>query len=234
MKKIKVFTIALILLIPLNIHASSLLYNIEINGNNLNDTIFSEKIIYEMEDQQQVVNGYNELYNILNNEKKATKDNNYNKTITKSDGVNHVEFSYQFLPATFGNAFSIKRCLGDYNFSYNNSFYTFTSNSDFYCNYTDEVIITVISNRVVETNGTKISDDTYRWNLSQENTSNISIKIATTDEVYKKEIEKQNNNKRENEYSGTIYFLLIFISLGLIALIIYLIYRIRNKKLNQI
>lgn len=177
----------------------------------------------------------------------------YTKTRIDSQEKYGISYSYEFSKEKFVNSTAIKTCYKEFTITTENNFYILATNPKAECmeNYkllTDITINIELPYKVISSNADKVNNNIYIWNITKENYKNKSIRISyninenkgtTTDKTNTNNPsnttkDNQTTDTKENGYSGTIYFLLVFASLGLITLIIYLIYRIRNKKLNQI
>ena len=151
---------------------------------------------------------------------------NYNKnTINVSKNYNIDSYTWDNL---------IARCYKTQNINFSNNILKINTNGGFNCfnkyNLKGEVVINLkTSYKVINNNADKYENDTYTWNIN-DNNKNINLEIDTSTVVN----EINDNNSKLNIKINTkaiIIILVVILSLGLIGFIIILN---KMRKANKI
>lgn len=209
----------LILLLIVFISGCSSSYNLFISDDNFKEEIytnFEDVVIYDASpgierDDQVTPFIENDQYPFKNN-----RDIIYQKNV--SDDRKNVELKYNFKPEEFNQASSMNLCFDDVDYKYNKEYFEFNLSGSFYCLYSDEIDINIITNnKVLSNNADSVKGNIYTWKINSNNVDNVSIQIKI---------------KRYEKYQYLFLCVVIFILIGSI-IVGYRIFKKRNQERNE-
>lgn len=195
-------------------------YNLEIDKNKIIEEM-SGTILKEEYEIKETYTDINLFYQIVNYDQRVflNDDKIYDKKIVENDDGVGYNFKYTY-NENFDKSRLLNTCFEKVDFIETDEYYYADIGGDFYCQYSDEIIINVKTNYVVlNNNANKVKDNVYTW-IIDGNTTDIQMVISKT----------LVNNSNTNAESKPNYFRIIgFIVLIVLSLITYFLYKKKNS-----
>lgn len=215
MKKNILIVFSLLLLTGCSIN-----YDLEIDKDSLNETITGSVAKKEVEINEKAT-GLSTIYVLINEDQKPVynKDYLYTKNLKENKDNIDYTFNYNYNMDDFVNSRVINSCFENNEIINLDNYYTIKLSGDFYCLYSDEIIINVKSNlKVISDNAKKVKNDTYTWVINK-NSTDIEFTVD-------KNSPYSETNKRKG--SGT-FRIISFIVLIVLSGITYFLYKKKNN-----
>lgn len=194
-------------------------YNLEIDNKKIREEITGtiSKEEYEIKGNHTDMNIF---YSIINYEQYPLLNNEdvYDKNIVKND--DEVEYSFKY---TYNNNYDKSRlvntCFEKVDFVETNEYYYANIGGEFYCQYSDEIVINVETDyAVLNNNANKVKDNVYTW-IIDGNTADIQMIISKT---------LVNNSNANTQFKPNYFRIIGFIVLIVLSLITYILYKKKN------
>lgn len=247
--KYLVFTIFALFICILNVNASSINYNLEIDK----DLVFHENIKYTMTRKEINVSGYDFLKSVVNDSVYFNEDNKvkYDKSIENTNNGYIVTLKHTFPGSFLDESRILKECFTKIDYDYESSSISFEGYAPFYCSYrADKININIITDLEVESNNAdSTSGNVYTWNkIGEDFELSFSFKIPesdkdpmdsmTDDNSDNKTESKQESQTNKNETSKRTISPIIFIVFGVLfvlgIIISLIVLKIKSEKMNSI
>ena len=188
MKKKILILIPLLLLTGCTIN-----YNLEIDGDDLNETIAGSvtKEEYEVKDTD---TSENLIYTLLNYDQNALYDEDSVYLRTQEDKGNKIDYNFSYkYNYNFDRSTIINNCFEYHMINETEDYYYIKLSGKFYCMYAKKIDIKVTSNNaVLENNARKVSGNTYTWTIKDSDNVdillNVSKKVTNTENKKAKKI----------------------------------------------
>ena len=199
-------------------------YNLEISNNSFKeniDVVIDKDDIIEYDDEY--LNSGAEVDDQItpfleNDNYSIGTRKKYKKSVKKLDNYTNVKMSYNYDEKEFKESNTLNNCFEHHTFKFDDTYYIHGFGS-FYCLYTDSLDIVIkTNNNVVSNNADEVNGNEYIWHVNNNNVNNFELEI---------EIEK--GFSRE-----TTIYIIIALSICLVAFVIYSIAKSRNKINNSI
>lgn len=194
-------------------------YNLEINEDSLTETI-SGTVSKEEYELKKEYTSPPIAYSLINDPQKAIYDNDselYIKNIRENNDNFEYTFSYIY-NNNFDKSSVINTCFENHEIYETDELYHINLSGQFYCLYSKNININVISNmKVINSNAKKVNGNTYSWTINKPNNVNIQMDIS------KKEVFKE-NNKKSNSFRIVSFIILI-----ILCTIAYFLYKNKNS-----
>lgn len=191
-------------------------YNLDFTDDTLTEdiTVSLDKSRYSIENFEELKNynffAINDILNPLEYEKEF-----------KEESHNYIgNYKYKYFIFNYNSSNILSTCYDVHSFINDENQYILTTSNVFKCmpfEYmdVDKITITLTTNhKVIDNNADKISGDKYIWEITNENKENKPIKI-----IFDKEKEDK------NDINYIIVLLVIFGTTGIIAFILWRIYK---------
>ena len=217
MKKKILILIPLLLLTGCTIN-----YNLEINGDDLNETITGNvtKDEYEVKETD---NGENIIYTLLNYDQNALFDEEsvYLRTQEDKGKTINYKFSYKY-NYNFDRSTIINNCFEYHMVEETEDYYYIKLSGKFYCMYAKKIDIKVTShNAVLENNARKVDGNTYTWTIKDSDNVDILLNVS-------KKLTNTENKKAKMISTFQIIGAVVLVVLCIVTFILY------KKKNNEV
>ena len=211
----------IILLIPLLLSGCTINYNLEINNDDLNETISGsvEKEEYQIKDTD---TSENLIYTLLNYDQNALFDEEsvYLRTMEDKGQKIDYKFTYKY-NYNFDRSTIINNCFEYHMIDETEDYYYIKLSGKFYCMYAKKIDIKVTSNNaVLENNAKKVEGNTYTWTIKD--TDNVDILLNVS-----KKITNTENKKAKMISTFQIIGAVVLLVLIIVAFVFY------KKKNNE-
>mgnify|MGYP006994355182 FL=1 len=174
MKKRILILIPLLLLTGCTIN-----YNLEIDGDDLNETITGSvtKEEYEVKDTD---TSENLIYTLLNYDQNALYDEDSVYLRTQEDKGNKIDYNFSYkYNYNFDRSTIINNCFEYHMVEETEDYYYIKLSGKFYCMYAKKIDIKVTSNNaVLENNARKVSGNTYTWTIKDSDNVDILLNVS--------------------------------------------------------
>lgn len=223
----------------INVHASSINYNLQIDSN-MN---FHENIIYNIDSKDiKRDNNYHFLTSVLDDPIyfDLNEEILYKKSKTSTANGYTVTLQHNYSYMFFTKSRILNECFTDKNFN-TSAKYVSVNVSDFYCSHRADTIKVVINTplTVISSNANSHTGNSYIWNNISDNFSlNFKVQMPTIEEdpMDQKDDDSEpdtENNKEENEKNSISSIVVIsIISIVFIGLLITFV--VLKKKKDQL
>lgn len=211
----------IILLIPLLLSGCTINYDLEINNDDLNETISGsvEKEEYQIKDTD---TSENLIYTLLNYDQNAlyNEDSIYLRTMEDKGQEIDYKFTYKY-NYNFDRSTIINNCFEYHMIDETEDYYYIKLSGKFYCMYAKKIDIKVTSNNaVLENNAKKVEGNTYTWTIKD--TDNVDILLNVS-----KKITNTDNKKAKKINTFQIIGAVVLLVLIIVAFVFY------KKKNNE-
>lgn len=197
-------------------------YDLKIESNKIEENISGSisKDLYEIKETDTDVNIF---YSIINFDQYPLLKGNdvYHKTIVNTeDGVDY-NFKYKY-NNNFDQSRLLNTCFENVVFKESDQYYYVKLSGDFYCLYSDQIVINVNTKYVVfDHNADKVKNNTYTW-IIDDNSTEINATIS------KEIINDLDDVKNKPNYFRIVSFVVLIV----LSLITYLLYKKKNSNKN--
>ena len=218
MKKILLITVTMLFLTGCTVN-----YNLEIDGDNLNEVITGSvtKEEYEVKESD---NGENLIYDLFNNDRDALFDEEspYLRILEDKGKTINYNFSYLY-NYNFDRSTIINTCFEYHIIDETEDYYYIKLSGRFYCMYSDKININVTSNNaVLENNATKVDGNVYSWVIKNDKDVDILLNVS-------KKMKHSDNNKLKVMNTFQIIGLIVLVVLCIITIFLY-----KKKNRNEV
>ena len=218
MKKILLITVTMLFLIGCTVN-----YNLEIDGDNLNEVI-TGNVTKEEYEVKETDNGENLIYDLFNNDQDALFDEEspYLRTLEDKGKTINYNFSYLY-NYNFDRSKIINTCFEYHMIDETEDYYYIKLSGRFYCMYSDKININVTSNNaVLENNATKVDGNVYSWVIKNDKDVDILLNVS-------KKMKHSDNNKLKVMNTFQIIGLIVLVVLCIITIFLY-----KKKNRNEV
>lgn len=218
MKKILLITVTMLFLTGCTVN-----YNLEIDGDNLNEVI-TGNVTKEEYEVKETDNGENLIYDLFNNDRDALFDEEspYLRTLEDKGKTINYNFSYLY-NYNFDRSTIINTCFEYHMIDETEDYYYIKLSGRFYCMYSDKVNINVTSNNaVLENNATKVDGNVYSWVIKNDKDVDILLNVS-------KKMKHSDNNKLKVMNTFQIIGLIVLVVLCIITIFLY-----KKKNRNEV
>lgn len=218
MKKILLITVTMLFLTGCTVN-----YNLEIDGDNLNEVI-TGNVTKEEYEVKETDNGENLIYDLFNNDQDALFDEEspYLRTLEDKGKTINYNFSYLY-NYSFDRSKIINTCFEYHMIDETEDYYYIKLSGRFYCMYSDKININVTSNNaVLENNATKVDGNVYSWVIKNDKDVDILLNVS-------KKMKHSDNNKLKVMNTFQIIGLIVLVVLCIITIFLY-----KKKNRNEV
>lgn len=206
--------ILLIMLTMLFLTGCTVNYNLEIDGDNLNEVITGNvtKKEYEVKETD---NGENLIYALFNNDQNALFDEESPYLRTLEDKGKTIDYNFSYLyNYNFDRSTIINTCFEYHMVDETEDYYYIKLSGKFYCMYSDKININVTSNNaVLENNAMKVDGNVYSWVIKKDKDVDILFNVSKK--------MKHSNNKLKVMNTFQIIGLVVLVVLCIITIFLY-------------
>lgn len=206
--------ILLIMLTMLFLTGCTVNYNLEIDGDNLNEVITGNvtKKEYEVKETD---NGENLIYALFNNDQNALFDEESPYLRTLEDKGKTIDYNFSYLyNYNFDRSTIINTCFEYHMVDETEDYYYIKLSGKFYCMYSDKININVTSNNaVLENNAMKVDGNVYSWVIKKDKDADILLNVSKK--------MKHSNNKLKVMNTFQIIGLVVLVVLCIITIFLY-------------
>lgn len=214
--------ILLIMLTMLFLTGCTVNYNLEIDGDNLNEVITGNvtKKEYEVKETD---NGENLIYALFNNDQNALFDEESPYLRTLEDKGKTIDYNFSYLyNYNFDRSTIINTCFEYHMVDETEDYYYIKLSGKFYCMYSDKININVTSNNaVLENNAMKVDGNVYSWVIKKDKDVDILFNVSKK--------MKHSNNKLKVMNTFQIIGLVVLVVLCIITIFLY-----KKKNKNEV
>lgn len=214
--------ILLIMLTMLFLTGCTVNYNLEIDGDNLNEVITGNvtKKEYEVKETD---NGENLIYALFNNDQNALFDEESPYLRTLEDKGKTIDYNFSYLyNYNFDRSTIINTCFEYHMVDETEDYYYIKLSGKFYCMYSDKININVTSNNaVLENNAMKVDGNVYSWVIKKDKDADILLNVSKK--------MKHSNNKLKVMNTFQIIGLVVLVVLCIITIFLY-----KKKNKNEV
>lgn len=214
--------ILLIMLTMLFLTGCTVNYNLEIDGDNLNEVITGNvtKKEYEVKETD---NGENLIYALFNNDQNALFDEESPYLRTLEDKGKTIDYNFSYLyNYNFDRSTIINTCFEYHMVDETEDYYYIKLSGKFYCMYSDKININVTSNNaVLENNAMKVDGNVYSWIIKKDKDVDILFNVSKK--------MKHSNNKLKVMNTFQIIGLVVLVVLCIITIFLY-----KKKNKNEV
>lgn len=207
--------ILLIMLTMLFLTGCTVNYNLEIDGDNLNEVITGNvtKKEYEVKETD---NGENLIYALFNNDQNALFDEESPYLRTLEDKGKTIDYNFSYLyNYNFDRSTIINTCFEYHMVDETEDYYYIKLSGKFYCMYSDKININVTSNNaVLENNAMKVDGNVYSWVIKKDKDADILLNVS-------KKMKHSDNNKLKVMNTFQIIGLVVLVVLCIITIFLY-------------
>lgn len=207
--------ILLIILTMLFLTGCTVNYNLEIDGDNLNEVITGNvtKKEYEVKETD---NGENLIYALFNNNQNALFDEESPYLRTLEDKGKTIDYNFSYLyNYNFDRSTIINTCFEYHMVDETEDYYYIKLSGKFYCMYSDKININVTSNNaVLENNAMKVDGNVYSWVIKKDKDADILLNVS-------KKMKHSDNNKLKVMNTFQIIGLVVLVVLCIITIFLY-------------
>lgn len=207
--------ILLIILTMLFLTGCTVNYNLEIDGDNLNEVITGNvtKKEYEVKETD---NGENLIYALFNNNQNALFDEESPYLRTLEDKGKTIDYNFSYLyNYNFDRSTIINTCFEYHMVDETEDYYYIKLSGKFYCMYSDKININVTSNNaVLENNAMKVDGNVYSWVIKKDKDADILLNVS-------KKMKHSDNNKLKVMNTFQIIGLIVLVVLCIITIFLY-------------
>lgn len=210
MKKILLITVTMLFLTGCTVN-----YNLEIDGDNLNEVI-TGNVTKEEYEVKETDNGENLIYDLFNNDQDALFDEEspYLRTLEDKGKTINYNFSYLY-NYNFDRSTIINTCFEYHMIDETEDYYYIKLSGRFYCMYSDKININVTSNNaVLENNAMKVDGNVYSWVIKKDKDVDILLNVS-------KKMKHSNNDKLKVMNTFQIIGLVVLVVLCIITIFLY-------------
>ena len=215
--------ILLIILTMLFLTGCTVNYNLEIDGDNLNEVITGNvtKKEYEVKETD---NGENLIYALFNNNQNALFDEESPYLRTLEDKGKTIDYNFSYLyNYNFDRSTIINTCFEYHMVDETEDYYYIKLSGKFYCMYSDKININVTSNNaVLENNAMKVDGNVYSWVIKKDKDADILLNVS-------KKMKHSDNNKLKVMNTFQIIGLVVLVVLCIITIFLY-----KKKNRNEV
>ena len=215
--------ILLIMLTMLFLTGCTVNYNLEIDGDNLNEVITGNvsKKEYEVKETD---NGENLIYALFNNDQNALFDEESPYLRTLEDKGKTIDYNFSYLyNYNFDRSTIINTCFEYHMVDETEDYYYIKLSGRFYCMYSDKININVTSNNaVLENNATKVDGNVYSWVIKNDKDVDILLNVS-------KKMKHSDSNKLKVMNTFQIIGLIVLVVLCIITIFLY-----KKKNRNEV
>lgn len=214
--------ILLIMLTMLFLTGCTVNYNLEIDGDNLNEVITGNvtKKEYEVKETD---NGENLIYALFNSDQNALFDEESPYLRTLEDKGKTIDYNFSYLyNYNFDRSTIINTCFEYHMVDETEDYYYIKLSGKFYCMYSDKININVTSNNaVLENNAMKVDGNVYSWVIKKDKDVDILFNVSKK--------MKHSNNKLKVMNTFQIIGLVVLVVLCIITIFLY-----KKKNKNEV
>lgn len=195
-------------------------YDLQIKGNKIIENM-SGIILKEEYDIDENDTSINEFYSIVNFDQYPVlnSDDVYNKNIEYID--EGVKYNFRY---TYNNNYDKSRivntCFENVVFNETDDYYYVDISGDFYCLYSDEIVINVTTDyAVLDSNAAKVNGNKYTWIIDNKYNDGIHFVVSKT----------VISNNSEDTDGSNVFRIIAFIVLIILSGVTYFLYKKKNN-----